>query len=285
MKKYLNILIATLLVAIGIGCYLGQAHVNSNTSPGWYTALGNIGSAILICGLLTFLQDLITKQIEDANLRSLLGISSSIRESRLKTILTDSSQFNYKDLIIKSADFSAILNDGLRWVGNNSPHLEKRFSRKNTVTEFFFVDPESHFSHALAQKTDKTHDELKSKIEQSVSQLVSTYNKTCKAGELRIYYLKNYPTQTLFYADDSVVVTPYQVSSGRSIIPLYEYEYEEGHVSIASHLFKDLETVRKESRLISVNGEFSSNVTRVISKPKQNEGWRRYLPKWIRRRA
>ena len=130
MKKYLNILIATFLVTIGIGCYLGQAHVDVTNYPAWNTALGNIGSAILICGLLTLFQNLITKHMEDANLRHLLGISSSIRESRLKTILTDSSQYNYKDLITKSADFVAILNDGLRWVGNNSPHLEKRFSRK-----------------------------------------------------------------------------------------------------------------------------------------------------------
>ena len=66
--------------------------------------------------------------------------------------------------------------------------------------------------------------------------------------------MKNYPTQTLFYSEDRVIVTPYQTSSGRSIIPLYEYEYEDEDISIASHLFEDLKRVRKESILISENG-------------------------------
>lgn len=252
--KYLNILIISLLVLVGLTCYLIQAHIDPSAHPEWNTAVGNIGSAVLICGLLTMFQNLITKHMEDANLRHLLGISESIKESNLKTILTDSSKYDYTEIVTKSTTFIAILNDGLRWVGNNSPSLEKRFSKAHTLTEFYLVDPESHFCQALAIKTLKTLPELRSKIEQSVSQLESTYNRTSKNGELKIYYLKNYPTQTLFYSDDTVVVTPYQISSGRATIPLYEYINEEGHDSIASHLFKDLETVRSESRLISVNG-------------------------------
>ena len=183
-----------------------------------------------------------------------MGISTSITQSHLKAILTDSSKYNYSNVIEKVADFSVIINDGLRWVGNNSNSLEKRFNRKNTATEFFLVNPESDFCKALANKTDKTLEDLKSKIEQSIFQIESTYNKTEKKGMLKIYLLKNYPTQTLFYDDDTVIVTPYQTSSGRSVIPLYEYEYNEGDTSIASHLFKDLELVRKESSLISENG-------------------------------
>ena len=127
-------------------------------------------------------------------------------------------------------------------------------NRKNTATEFFLVNPDSDFCKALANKTDKAIEDLKNKIEQSISQIESIYNKTEKKGNLRIYLLKNYPTQTLFYADDTVIVTPYQTSSGRSIIPLYEYEYNDGDTSIASHLFNDLELVRKESLLVSENG-------------------------------
>ena len=252
--KYLNILVIALLVVVGLSCYVIQAHIDPKAFPEWNTAVGNVGSAVLICGLLTLLQNLVTKHMEDANLRHMLGISESIKDSNLKTILTDSSKYDYKDFITKSTTFAAILNDGLRWVGNNSPSLEKRFSRKNTMTEFYLVDPQGPFCQALAVKTLKSLGELQSKIEQSVSQLESTFNRTSKNGELRIYFLKNYPTQTLFYSDDAVVVTPYQVSSGRATIPLYEYVNEEGRDSIASHLFKDLENVRKESRLVSVNG-------------------------------
>lgn len=146
------------------------------------------------------------------------------------------------------------MNDGLRWVGNNSPFLEKRFNRKNTETELYLVNPESDFCKALANKTSISHDDLRIKINQTVSLIEATYKKSEKKGQLRVYYLKNYPTQTLFYSEDRVIVTPYQTSSGRSIIPLFEYEYEDGDISIASHLFEDLKRVRQESTLISENG-------------------------------
>ena len=74
--KYLNILVIALLVVIGLACYLAQANIDSAVYPAWHTAVGNIGSAVLICGLLTLFQNLITKHMEDANLRQLLGISS-----------------------------------------------------------------------------------------------------------------------------------------------------------------------------------------------------------------
>ena len=254
MKKYLIGLIIALLIVIGLGCYLVQSLIDAKTSPTWNTFFGNVGSAVLICGLLTLFQNLITKKFNDDNLRHLLGISTSIKHSRLKTIMTNCADYNYKDIITKSADFFAIMNDGLRWVGNNSPFLEKRFNRKNTETELYLVNPESDFCKALANKTSIRYEDLRIKIHQTVSLIEATYNKSEKKGQLRVYYLRNYPTQTLFYSEDRVIVTPYQTSSGRSIIPLYEYEYEDGDISIASHLFEDLKRVRKESILISENG-------------------------------
>ena len=253
--KYLNILVIVSLVLIGAICYLVQAHISASNYPAWHTALGNIGSAVLICGLLTLFQNIITKHLEDANLRKLLKISTSVHDSRLMDILIDSSKYNYTDIIVKSISFAAIMNDGQRWVGNNSPALEQRFSRANTTTEFFLVNPDSPFCQSLANKTQTTLESQKNKILTAIGLIESTYNRSKKKGDLKIYYLKNYPTQTLFFSDESVVVTPYQVSSGRTKIPLYEYACEEGHNTIASYLFEDLGRVRDESKLISVNGQ------------------------------
>lgn len=265
MAKYLYLLIASILIILGLVCYFVQTKIPIQTNPGLNTIFGNLGSAVLICGLLNLLQDLITKKYDDDRLRELLGISLSIKQSLLKTILTDSSEYNYKDIIMKSINFHAIMNDGLRWIGNNSAFLEKRFSKKATMTEFYLVNPEGMFCPALALKTEKEVCDLQSKIKSSVDQIEATFNRSKRQGTLRIYYLKNYPTQTLFYSDDSVIVTPYQTSSGRSIIPLYEYKYIKGEQSIASHLFGDLKNVREESVLISENGK------RISLKKEQTE--------------
>lgn len=53
MKKYLILLIIALLIIIGGGCYLIQALIDSNEHQQWSTFFGNVGSAVLICGLLT----------------------------------------------------------------------------------------------------------------------------------------------------------------------------------------------------------------------------------------
>ena len=186
----------------------------------------------------------------DKDLHKLFGIAVSIKESGLEKIYTDSSKYDYSDIIRNADTFCAIMNDGLRWVGNHSERLEARFNKDHTVTEFYLVNPESDFCMALANKTSVEVSALKNKIKQTINLIISTYNKSQKRGILRIYYLKNYPTQSLFYSDKKVVVTPYQTSSGRSIIHLYEYSFISQKESIGSHLDEGLNRVREESTKI-----------------------------------
>lgn len=257
MKKFTstlpNWLICSIIIIIGLSCFVVQMKLTSNHST-WATLVGNVGSAILVCGILNMLYDLINKEIDNQNLANLLNVSMAIKRSHLCNVMTDSSEYNFKDIVENAASFSVIINDGLRWNGNNSNYLEKRFSQE-TKSEFFFVNPDGLFLPALALKTDSEIEFLKNKITQSVALLETTFNRSQRKGTLKIYYLKNYPTQTLFYADNKVIVTPYQTSSGRSIIPLYEYEYDgKSQDSIAHHLYEDLKIVREESELISENG-------------------------------
>lgn len=115
--------------------------------------------------------------------------------------------------------FSAIMNDGLRWVGNNTLYWRNDLIRQNTETKLFIVNPQSDFCKALANETSIQIDKLTNKINQTINLIESTYNRSQKKGSLKIYYLKNYPAQTLFYSEDRVIITPYQTSSGRSIRP------------------------------------------------------------------
>lgn len=245
--------ILALIIIIGFALFLIQAWCCSPAGF-WYNAIGNIASALLISGTLSLLHRIFLKVDEERKLITIFNISKAIQKSGLSHIETDSTQYHFTDLIKNSEKFFAIMNDGLRWVGNHSPALETRFNRKDTKTEFYLVDPSSDFCKALAIKTDVELEALKLKIIQTISLLESTYNKTQKKGTLHIYLLKNYPTQSIFYTEAKVILTPYQTSSGRNIIPLYEYNYKEDELSIGSYLYKDLERVRNESKLYSENG-------------------------------
>lgn len=252
MKKN-YILVLSILIILGLLCFICQS-IWLRNYPIWNAVFGNLGCVLLISGTLELLHKVILRHEEEKEMEELFGVSLAIRQSGLKTIMTNSSNYDYTAIISESNDFSVIINDGLRWIGNNSQLLEDRFNKRATNTEFYFVNPNGLFAEALAQKTSVELDFLKSKIEQSISLLESTYNKSQKQGELKIYFLKNYPTQTLFYSERKVIITPYQTSGGRATIPLYEYKYSEGYDSIGNHYKDDLEKVRNESQLISHNG-------------------------------
>lgn len=186
-----------------------------------------------------------------------MGISKSIDKSGLINILTNASEYHYHDVVVSANEFSVIINDGQRWVANHADALETRFNKDNSITEFYIVDPQSDFCIALQKKVFVEGQEKPAeKIAHTISFLNSTYGRSNKKGHLKVYYLKNYPTQTLFYTEDRVIVTPYQTSSGRAVVPLYEYKYTAGIPSIASHLKNDLIQVRQESTLVFEDGEF-----------------------------
>lgn len=251
MKHYYSIVIT--LICLGLFLFLAQSlWCVPNTF--WNSLTGNLGCAVLIGGLISLLEHFFLRQENERRLAEMFNVSISIKESGLRNIMTNSQDYHYHDLIVRSHLFSAIMNDGRRWVGNHTDAIEKRFNINGSITEFFFVNPNSDFCKALERKThlDNVEDQEKpeAKIVQTISLLKSTWHKSEKAGTLRIYYLKNYPTQTLFYTEDTVVATPYQTSSGRAIIPLYEYAYDSSKQSIASHLHDDLKRVRIESTCI-----------------------------------
>ena len=249
-----NYVIFSILIIIGLLLLLIQPLVDSESY--WYTTIGNISNTLLIGGTLSLLYDLFLKKEENENLLKMLKISFSVHDSGLRQIMTNSADYKFSALLTSSEKFIAIMNDGLRWVGNHSPEIESRFNKKDTLTEFYFVDPNSEFCKALAIKTEVSLSDLQGKIKQTISLIDSTYKRSLKKGKLRVYLLKNYPTQSIFLTENKIVVTPYQTASGRNVIPLFEYDYKEGKKSLGLspeemrklHItYRGIITLRKES--------------------------------------
>jgi hypothetical protein len=232
---------------------LGLAAITykGSLTPGnWQIAyLEELSSALLVGGLLSILFKFIQDKESEANLRRLLRIHDSVDELGLREILPESQGYNFTKLIETAGSLSIVMNDGLRWVGNNTVALQDRFSRES-ITEFFTVDPDSPFVASLAAKTGTTPEDLKKKITDTWTRLENCYNNSKKRGKLKIYKLKTYPTRSIFLSANMLVETPYQTASGRANIPVYEYckvARKDSPHAFASH---DIEELRKESILV-----------------------------------
>lgn len=243
MRSYV---ITSILIILGLLAIAGKG---SLPEKHWLIPyLAEISSALLVGGLLSLLFKLIQDKETESNLRRLLRIHDSVDELGLKQILPESQAYNFTSIIDESDSLSIVMNDGLRWVGNNTVALRNRFSR-NTLTEFFTVDPDSRFVESLALKTSIDIEDLQKKIRETWKRIEDCYNESSKQGTLKIYKLKTYPTKSVFLTEHILVETPYQTASGRANIPVYEYCKVARSDSPYAFSVHDIEEIRKESKL------------------------------------
>ena len=146
MRRYV---IASIMIILGLGLIVLKANLPENSI--WAQIAGDISSAILVSGTISLLFRIFQDNETTATLKRLMRIHDSVDELGLEEIKSDVQSFLFTDLIENSNELSIIMNDGQRWVGNNTVSLTKRFS-KNTVTNFFTVDPDSVFVKSLSEK-------------------------------------------------------------------------------------------------------------------------------------
>lgn len=243
MRTYV---IASILIILG----LASIAYKGNLQPGdaLLPYLSDVSSALLVGGLLSLLFKLFQDKESESTLRRLLRIHDSVDELGLREILPEVQGYNFTPLIFGSDHLSVVMNDGLRWIGNNTVHLQERFSKK-TETDFFLVDPDSSFVKSLAEKTSTTESDLSKKIHEAWQRIEDAYNHSSKKGVVRIYRIRTYPTKSMFFTEDALVETPYQTASGRASIPVFVYAKVARDDSPYFFAKNDIEAMRKEAAL------------------------------------
>jgi hypothetical protein len=251
MKKTTNTtqyVIFSLLVIVGLVTTLLQVKIDAKVFPIWNQFLSQMSGTLLVGGTLSLLYKIFVDGEAERRLRELLRIHDSVDMCGLKEVLLDSKNYNFSQFLERSAEIQIVMNDGQRWVGNYSVELEKRFSRKGSTT-FYIVDPQGKFLEALAQKTGLSAEELRKKIDGMETALKAAYARSTKVGTLEVFHLKNYPTQSVFASEDTILLTPYQIASGRRVIPLFVYADNNDERCYARDVKNDLKSVRAESTL------------------------------------
>lgn len=242
MRTYV---VASILIIVGLAAI---AFKGSLAPTDWRVPyLTELSSALLVGGLLSILFKVFQAREAEANLRRLMRIHDSVDELGLTELLPESQGYNYSDIILNSGELSIVINDGLRWTGNNAVSLKERFSKAGTVTEVFTVDPESTFVASLALKTSTRPEDLKRKITDTWARLLEAWDLSSRRGTLTIYALRHYPTRSLYLTEDVLVETPYQVAGGRAKIPVYVFRRVPRQDSPYAFGKHDVESLRVES--------------------------------------
>jgi hypothetical protein len=234
----------------GLAAIAYKGHLTATDPSYWLIPyLQELSSALLVGGLLSILFRIFETRESESTLRRLLRIHDSVDELGIKEVLSESQGYNYTALIQESHTLTIVMNDGLRWVGNNTVSLQNRFSKGGTITEVFTVDPDGAFVTPLAAKTDTTVDDLSKKIRETWKRLGEIYSHSHKKGKLHIYRLKTFPTKSVFLSESSLVETPYQTASGRTNVPVFIYRKVAREDAPFWFTTRDIKALRAECQL------------------------------------
>jgi hypothetical protein len=243
MRLYI---IASVLIILGLLAiaYKGQLPPGSWQLP----YLSDLSSALLVGGLISLLFKMFEGKQSDTNLRRLMRIHDSVDELGLVEIVPQHQGYNFTQMVELADQLIIVMNDGLRWVGNNTVALRMRFG-KESLTEVFTVDPDGLFLEALAMKTSMSKEDAQRRIRDTWKRLEDIYTDSDKRGKLKVYRLKTYPTRATFLTEDLLVETPYQSASGRINIPAFVYRKVPAADSLFAFARHDTDALRKEARL------------------------------------
>jgi hypothetical protein len=261
-SKIYSILSTLVIVGIALSWYASQL-----TPTSWQqTWLMQLATAILISGGLGIVDKVISKKDDISLLRetlqeSLMGEPYLIKLKELITIKEwtnklcvthaslEAQEIDYSDMIEDDPFFALVGNDARTWVSSRISSFQKRFTKKDFVTEIFITDPDGVAVAAVAKKTGYSLEAQKSKIYESKNRLLEEWRRAGGHGQLIFYHIPYYVTHSAFLSSKKAFFTLYGISSGRRTTPVFECMKNEGKFGLYQEIASDINDLRRESKV------------------------------------
>lgn len=237
-------IVFSILLIAGLLCIIPVAYAKEQS---WIsTIFTNLSGTLTIGSALSILFKTFKDREDLQTLRRLFRLHDSVDDLGLCQIIPETQSFSYVDFLRNSSEIYILMNDGNRWVGNNSVELEKRFS-KATQTTIILISPNSPFLPILADKINVAKDSLAKKINDTMALLQESYNRSTKKGTLKIYGTNLFPTRSLFISENQLIETPYQTAKGRVNIPVFVYRKVENQACLWNFAMQDIKKIQDEA--------------------------------------
>jgi len=207
-------------------------------------------SVFMISGIFNTVQKYLTDKNMFKKIQQLFQLHESMEQTGVESIYNGPQAYDFTEILEQSKSFRVVLNDGNRWLMNNIVSMEKRFNNKDYETVVFTVDPDNEFIASLAQKTNTEKTDLDHKINDTWNKIKDRWENSIKAGKLKIYKLKNYPTYSAFLNESIAVVSLYQISTGRTNVPTFILRKNNSEKSFYAFVNHDIDELIKESTVV-----------------------------------
>ena len=190
--------------------------------------LNNIALTILITSTIgaaynfTFKNEIVKDVGQDV--RHQLDNYRNFEKIGLSTVYPDSKRFNFSNFIVESKKIIVIINDGKAWKSTYEMDFKERLSKKDLETIFIFPNYNlDEINTLMLRKTGHVDDEnyIKNKVNLVIRSLTELKSEQHK---LAFYKHDLFNTSTIMLSENEIILSPYRLSRGKDVIPLYIYK-------------------------------------------------------------
>ncbi|MFD1021102.1 hypothetical protein [Thalassobacillus hwangdonensis] len=218
--KYGNVFIIISLVVIGLGALLIGQIIEVQF---WQSFVNNVGTAILISGIFTGINEYYMKEKLVNLILSKLNLKEDINRTGIESVYHNIGEIDYGYHIKQAKSRIDIFHVyGRTWTNNHSDELTDRIINSNCKIRVVLLSPTSPYITALAKTYGITPDELKERVTEVSKTWESIYakknRKAKKAtqGDIEVFYHDTNPAHSLYRIDNRVIVVQNKITQGKS---------------------------------------------------------------------
>ena len=229
------------LVSLVVGClfvvvsFLYAAEQIPDTYPVLKRVLQSLAAIVLTSGIISVVANVLVRRELARFWLDAIGIKESVERAGLQEIDTDFYAYDFRGHIrgARAIDICVIHDE--KWFGNRLNDFREFLSKADSELRVCLLDENSTCAPALTENFSYEEGELARKINNSIFALKSCIEEAQKEGKetghLLIYKQNLPPKHTYYRFDDVLIIVPYNLSRGRTKLPVIAFRRRQGGVS------------------------------------------------------
>lgn len=219
----------------------------------------NISLAVFSSGVVLIMYELISMTYGDYKEKIFDHLGDAVplyKESKKYGLDKISNSFYFQNEedssdFIDSKFITIVMNDGKRFIDNNSQMFQERFNKKGKETSFILLNPSSDFVKILNKNNGRKDGYYQEKILSVIEDLLKYehHNK----HEINIYLNNSFNTMSVVLLDTSVNISLYRFTRGKTDVPHIKFENNKYMKNEYGYISKDLEQLKELSVQIKDN--------------------------------